>query len=956
MTRRTKIWLPLLLAVLLVASVAVAACAKTATVTYASGATGVTGTAPESQTVTIGDKITLPANPFTRTGYTFTGWSDGTTTYQPGAEYTVNGDVKFTAQWEEDKAPDYTPRTYFFSGKGAGSISVSNWGGAVSGVTFTRQGTTNVYKLEGFELVAGDEMKLRFNAQDWNNGSTQYSYNASFFPTELFEGTDNAKVKAGADGTYDITLTMADDYSATTGAAASQITSFTFTPAQEPTPPTETVLTAIAGVWTAGTSKVVISEAGSEIDDDAVGSIIIGNQFVTLWQLGGVGDIYGYNSLDEEIEVAATETGITVSVDGQETAYTTKTALDNIDVKDIAGTYKRTGSTATITINEDGTATMSNQNASDITLYIVDEYIVITYMQAGSDYQFLFTLEGTTLTGYFTQFEAAPSAVTYELDEGEPDPGPGTDPEQPDEVTKPTLAQGETLYKGESTRTVAGDNTLVIVYIAIDIRSTAATARFFGLYNNKYFTQTVTLYARGGAGAWYEGPDAGDELYYYDGMNVQGAALEMAVFENKIILCSDYDEAIADGTFTFEETNGGDYVPDVPGDKCEHPDCDCENCEGEGCECDTYERTSDKKYADFLGDWEGTIEFNETQYTKLKLESAGIQILGEDWVAWTLDYTDTVGRFLVVYFYKTSTTSRYYGTITFTSETTLKIEIESLGATGTFTKSEGSQGGGNETPLPENADGTYKFPAGMTDLDDALYNQGYAFNQAVLSGNTLTLSINGQYGEEATIEWDGNVGTGKFTSMQLRWYALTITVTEGQMLVTITVDGTGYSATFTKDSGTTDPGTDPDPDPDPTPTEGKLSDFGGANKSEMVYFGYTSEADATAGDGTITVVGTSVTRVIHGLGFYYVQSGYSAGWTIAYYYPSSATNQHYEATGRVKYYGTDTYITEQVVDNQIMTLTVAGVNVTVEFGVNEQNLRTVTLTFNGSSVTWTEVQ
>ncbi len=35
-----------------------------------------------------------------RAGYTFTGWSDGTTTYQAGTTYTLGGNVTFTAQWE----------------------------------------------------------------------------------------------------------------------------------------------------------------------------------------------------------------------------------------------------------------------------------------------------------------------------------------------------------------------------------------------------------------------------------------------------------------------------------------------------------------------------------------------------------------------------------------------------------------------------------------------------------------------------------------------------------------------------------------------------------------------------------------------------------------------------------------------------------------------------------------
>ncbi len=43
--------------------------------------------------------VTLPTP--TRNGYTFRGWSDGTTTYTGGADYTLTGNVTLTAQWEQ---------------------------------------------------------------------------------------------------------------------------------------------------------------------------------------------------------------------------------------------------------------------------------------------------------------------------------------------------------------------------------------------------------------------------------------------------------------------------------------------------------------------------------------------------------------------------------------------------------------------------------------------------------------------------------------------------------------------------------------------------------------------------------------------------------------------------------------------------------------------------------------
>ena len=75
----------------------------TYTISYAAG-TGGSGTAPSSPTsVTESSTFTTPANTFTRTGYTFAGWSDGTATYLNGVTYpatsAVTGNVALTATW-----------------------------------------------------------------------------------------------------------------------------------------------------------------------------------------------------------------------------------------------------------------------------------------------------------------------------------------------------------------------------------------------------------------------------------------------------------------------------------------------------------------------------------------------------------------------------------------------------------------------------------------------------------------------------------------------------------------------------------------------------------------------------------------------------------------------------------------------------------------------------------------
>jgi uncharacterized repeat protein (TIGR02543 family) len=103
-------------------------------VTFVGGAEA-TGTAPTQGATAAGSTFVLPANPFTRTGYTFASWSDGTNTYNAGATYTMPANaVTFTAQWTEN-----APNTHSVSG----TITDSN-GNPVSGatVTLTIQPTT----------------------------------------------------------------------------------------------------------------------------------------------------------------------------------------------------------------------------------------------------------------------------------------------------------------------------------------------------------------------------------------------------------------------------------------------------------------------------------------------------------------------------------------------------------------------------------------------------------------------------------------------------------------------------------------------------------------------------------------------------------------------------------------------------------------------------------------------
>ncbi len=73
---------------------------RTSTVRFASRET-CSGALPASIDVANNGKTTLPTTEITRAGYSFSGWTDGKTTYLPGQIYTVTGDVTFYAVWSE---------------------------------------------------------------------------------------------------------------------------------------------------------------------------------------------------------------------------------------------------------------------------------------------------------------------------------------------------------------------------------------------------------------------------------------------------------------------------------------------------------------------------------------------------------------------------------------------------------------------------------------------------------------------------------------------------------------------------------------------------------------------------------------------------------------------------------------------------------------------------------------
>jgi len=141
-------------------------------ITYAFG--GGTGTLPIQGAVPTGSTFTVAvAATISRTGFAFSGWSDGTVTLQPGATYTVGTvNVVLTAQWRSAVTRSITYATGGAFGTKPASLTVA------VGASFTVAAATGL-------------RKTRSSFGSWSDGSRNYA------PGELYTvGNSNITLTA----------------------------------------------------------------------------------------------------------------------------------------------------------------------------------------------------------------------------------------------------------------------------------------------------------------------------------------------------------------------------------------------------------------------------------------------------------------------------------------------------------------------------------------------------------------------------------------------------------------------------------------------------------------------------------------------------------------------------------------------------------------------------------------
>jgi uncharacterized repeat protein (TIGR02543 family) len=132
-------------------------------ISYAAG--GGTGSAPTTPTSVIASStFTTPANTFTRTGYTFAGWSNGTSTFAAGATYpatgSVSSNVTLTATWLAD-----TKTISYAAGGGTGSAPAT---------------PTSVLYAGTFTTPANTFTRTGYTFAGWSDGTNTYAVNDTY--------------------------------------------------------------------------------------------------------------------------------------------------------------------------------------------------------------------------------------------------------------------------------------------------------------------------------------------------------------------------------------------------------------------------------------------------------------------------------------------------------------------------------------------------------------------------------------------------------------------------------------------------------------------------------------------------------------------------------------------------------------------------------------------------------
>ena len=165
------------------------------------------GTGAAQRQLYVGDVITLPAAP-TREGYDFIGWSDGNSTYNAGAQYTVSatGTTTLTAQW----TPTVYTITYVLGGGTAAGTNPTEYNITSSDITLTNPTKTG-YTFKGWsgtDLTGSDNKSVTIPAGSTGGRSYTANWTANTYTVTFDKNAADATL-----GTASKNVTYGETYS-----------------------------------------------------------------------------------------------------------------------------------------------------------------------------------------------------------------------------------------------------------------------------------------------------------------------------------------------------------------------------------------------------------------------------------------------------------------------------------------------------------------------------------------------------------------------------------------------------------------------------------------------------------------------------------------------------------------------------------------------------------------------
>jgi uncharacterized repeat protein (TIGR02543 family) len=142
-------------------------------VTYSKGTANGSEAAPTQTAVASGGTFLVAANPFSKTASIFTGWSDGTSTYQPGDTYTMGSANKtLTAQWTTGYKA-----TYNANSATSGTVPATQQYASPSGTALTISSNTGNLQRTGYAF-AGWNTASSGSLVDYAEGQTSVTLSA----------------------------------------------------------------------------------------------------------------------------------------------------------------------------------------------------------------------------------------------------------------------------------------------------------------------------------------------------------------------------------------------------------------------------------------------------------------------------------------------------------------------------------------------------------------------------------------------------------------------------------------------------------------------------------------------------------------------------------------------------------------------------------------------------------